>query len=65
MNGTITAQSGDGYFAIAAKGNISFDGTKLDTVKMAYSPYGLKPIINISIGRKSFMKSKLYEEERK
>ena len=30
MTGAVTAQSGDGYFAIAAKGNVSFDGTKLD-----------------------------------
>lgn len=35
------------------------------TVKRVSSPYGLKSIINISIGRKSFMKSNLYEEERK
>ena len=30
MTGAVTAQGGDDYFAIYAKGDISFDGTKLD-----------------------------------
>ena len=30
MTGSVTAQGGDDYFAIGAKGDISFDGTKLD-----------------------------------
>lgn len=30
MTGAVTAQSGDGYYVIAASGDISFDGTKLD-----------------------------------